>query len=183
MISLYIIIVLAAVLFLLLFFVGRGKESADDFCSVSREQIYSDRQDSLSPPKLVCRIFSQDDWEFISRLGSAQLNRVYQTERTKVAMHWVRQTTRSLREVMDEHALTSRESPNLEVSGEMKLFFQYIELRVICGFLIIFLRLAGPNAVGNLATYASQISHRISRARQEFAATEHSPSSESPSAP
>jgi hypothetical protein len=183
MISISIFMTLAALLVLLLFLVGRGAEPTDNFFAGSRGRICSGHKDNRCPPELVRRIFSPEDWEFITSIGTTQLIRVYQAERTKVAVHWICQTTSSLREIMHDHALASRESPNLEVSRELKLFFHYIELRVICGFLLVLLRLAGPSVVGSLATYASQVSDSIAQAQRELTSSEPESSSESHSSP
>jgi len=178
MISVFLFTAVAALLLLLLFFVGRGDEAADDIGARAGVRNRSERRELLCPPEIVRRIFSRGDLEFIAEQGSSGLLRVYRAERASVASHWVRQTATALREIMHDHAVVSRNCPNLEVSGEMKLFFQYVELRLLCGFLLIFVGLAGPDAVASLATYASTVSHRIDHAQQEFAAAKSATSAE-----
>jgi hypothetical protein len=183
MIGVSLFLAVAVLLFLLLFFVGRGAESTGELISRPDDQIRHGYQDTLYSPELARRIFSPEDRKFISSTGSPQLLRIYGEERRGVALHWVRQTSNEIRTVMREHALTARQSENLEVTGEAKLFFQYIELRSICGLLAIFVRLLSPHVLCDLAAYASKLSYQIGRAQQDLANAAQLATFRSPGAP
>jgi len=119
---------------------------------------------SLLPQEMALRIFSQRDGDFIRLTGSPRLWRIYLRERRKVALQWAYQTSRETRQIMRNHRLRSRESENLNAAVEAKLFFQYVELRFLCGALIVLIRLFGPHVLVNLAAHAGALSYRIGAA-------------------
>jgi hypothetical protein len=118
----------------------------------------------LRPAALAVRIFSREDMQFIQLMRSPRLQRLYLQERRKVAAHWVRRTAAEVREIMSVHRLTSRQSANLKVTVELKLFLQYLELRLLCGMLLLLIYLFGPHALVNLASYTGELSQRIGKA-------------------
>lgn len=116
------------------------------------------------PPQLVLRIFSREDREFISQMHSPRLQRIYRSERRRLALLWVRRTSQEVSKIIMNHRLTARENQNLDVANEGKLFFTYLELRLICGSLIFLIRLFGPHALTDLATCASGLYQSLGRA-------------------
>jgi hypothetical protein len=118
---------------------------------------------AFPPPELAVRIFSSDDREFIARAHSPRLQQLYKEERRKVALHWVRRTSREVSRVMRNHRLSSRQSANLNVTAETKLFCQYVELRFLCAVLALLIRLFGPHALIDLASYAGELYQRLGR--------------------
>jgi len=118
----------------------------------------------LLPQEMALRIFSQQDGDFIRLTGSPRLWRIYVRERRKVALQWAYRTSRETRQIMRNHRLRSRESENLNAAVEAKLFFRYVELRLLCGALIVLIRLFGPHVLVNLAAHAGALSYRIGAA-------------------
>jgi hypothetical protein len=125
---------------------------------------------SLPPADLVARIFSRKDREFIELLGCPRLQRLYLAERQKISSHWVRQISLEVSQIMRRHRLSSRESPNLNVVAETRLFFQYVELRLLCEMLLFSIRLFGPDALANLASQAGELYQRIGQSLPGVAA-------------
>jgi len=123
--------------------------------------------DALPPAELVLRIFSPKDREFIRLTYSRRLQRLYQEERRKVALHWVRRTSHEVNTIMRHHRLNSRYSQNVNVAAEAKLFGQYLELRILCGALLFLIQLFGPHALADLASYASELYEKLGRAMPE----------------
>jgi hypothetical protein len=117
----------------------------------------------LPPVELAARIFSQQDKEFIVQIDSPGLQQLYREERRRVALHWVKRTSRQVSQVMRRHRLSSRESANLNAAMETRLFFQYIELRFLCAALLLMIQLLGPHALVNLAAHAGELYQRIER--------------------
>jgi hypothetical protein len=126
--------------------------------------------DALPPAELAVRIFSRRDSEFIERTRSPRLQRLYRAERRRVASHWVRQTSREVSRIMRLHRLRSRHSANLNVAAEGKLFLQYIELRLLCGLLLLSIQLFGPHALASLASQAGMLYQRIGQSLPDLAA-------------
>jgi hypothetical protein len=130
-----------------------GHDTRNRFCSVS----------SFPPVELAARIFSPDDREFIARTRSPHLRRLYNEERRKVALQWVRRTSREVGRTMRNHRLGSRQSTNLNVAAETKLFFQYVELRFLCVMLLLLIRVFGPHVLMDLASHAGELHQRLGR--------------------
>jgi hypothetical protein len=118
---------------------------------------------AFSPAELANRIFSKDDREFIARTRSPRLQQLYKQERRKVALQWVRCTSREVSRIMRNHRLGSRQSTNLNVAAETKLFCQYAELRFLCGMLLLLIRLFGPHALMDMASHAGELYQRLGR--------------------
>jgi hypothetical protein len=140
-------------------------------------------RNTLQRPELVLRIFSREDREFVLQMRSPRLQRMYKEERRKVALHWVRKTSREVRMIMRTHRLISRLSRNLDAAAEAKLLWQYLELRFICGLLVLFIETFGPHALHDLASYAGELSQLIGRTLPDAAAANRVASSENPGPP
>jgi len=126
----------------------------------------------------VQRIFSPEDRDFVDRQGSARLRQIYRAERTKIALYWVWKNSRAIRQVMREHRLAAREAKNLRVGPELGLLFHYVEFRLLCFLLVCLIRLFGPHALKDLATYALELSQSIDRVLAELTSGARVPSAE-----
>jgi hypothetical protein len=124
---------------------------------------------SLPPADLAARIFSGKDREFIRLMRSTRLQRLYLAERQRISSHWVRQISLDVSHIMRRHRLWSRQSPNLNVFAETRLFFQYLELRLLCEMLLVSIQLFGPHALTNLASQAAALYQRIGRSLPDVA--------------
>ncbi len=144
-----------------------GQEASGRETSYGREFAAGD---ALPPAELAVRIFSPRDSEFIALTRSPRLQRLYVTERRRVASHWIRQTSREVSRIMRQHRLSSRLSTNLNVAAEARLFFQYVELRLLCGMLLLSIQLFGPHALASLASQAGMLYQRIGQSLPDLAA-------------
>ncbi len=140
-------------------------------------------RDALQHPELVLRIFSREDRKFVLQMRSPRLQRIYQDERRKVALHWVRKTSREVSRIMRTHRLIARLSRNLDAVAEAKLLWQYLELRFICGLLELLIEAFGPHALHDIASYAGDLSQLIGRTLADAAAANRVASSENPGTP
>jgi hypothetical protein len=177
-----IFVAFAILLVLVLLLIARRKEveerEGERAAAAQREC-----RDTLQRPELVLRIFSREDREFVLQMRSPRLQRMYKEERRKVALHWVRKTSREVHLIMRTHRLISRLSRNLDAAAEVKLLWQYLELRFICGLLVLFIETFGPHALHDLASYAGELSQLIGRTLPEAAAANRVASSENPGTP
>ena len=120
-------------------------------------------RDVLPIGEIASRIFSREDREFVLRLCSPGLRNMYQKERREVALLWVTGISRAVGKIMQEHKLASRYSRNLDAGTEAKLVLQHARFRLICGLLIVLIRIFGPHALGDLAAHVGELYQRISK--------------------
>jgi hypothetical protein len=69
------------------------------------------------------------------------------------------------------------------VVAEAKLLWQYLELRFICGLLVLLIETFGPHALHDLASYAGALSQLIGRTLSDSATANRVASSENPGTP
>ena len=124
----------------------------------------------LCPEAFVTRVFSRADWEFIRGLEAAGIERLFEQERKKVALVWVRQISATIGTVMREHARAARQSKNLEFSTEINIFGQFLMLLGVCGILAAAIWIAGPVRLGGLAYFAQRLSRRVAKLQESFQA-------------
>jgi hypothetical protein len=122
------------------------------------------------PEEFVRRVFSRADWEFVRGLEAGGIERLFEQERKKVALVWVRQISAMIGKVMREHARATRQSKNLEFSTEINIFAQFLMLMIVCGTLSIAVQIAGPLWLGGLAHFAQTLSQRVTKLQESFQA-------------
>jgi len=135
------------------------EDASEDAEEGFQQRCPSDRETAVC----IRRIFSPQDREFVERQGSDRLRQIYRAERTRVALYWVRRTSREIGQIMRDHRMASRGSANLQVGRELGLALRWLEFRLICGMLIVLIRLFGPHALKDLATQALEVSKSIGR--------------------
>lgn len=170
--------VAVAVFLVVLFLLSGWHEKNEDLATVTKRKWGRlGSADVLQPAELVLRIFSPKDREFIELTHSPRLQRLYQEERRKVALHWVRRTSREVSRIMRHHRLSARYSHNVNVAAETKLFCQYLELRFLCGALVFLIQLLGPHALVDLASYTGELYEQLGRAMRDVTAVSNVASS------
>jgi hypothetical protein len=122
------------------------------------------------PEEFVSRVFSRSDWEFVHGLKATSIERLFERERKKLALIWVRQTSAMIRKVMHEHAEAARQSKNLEFATEINLLAQFLTLMALCGILSLAVRIAGPLWLGGLAHFAQRLSQQVTNLQESFQA-------------
>ena len=120
------------------------------------------------PDVFVSRVFSRGDWEFVHELRADDIERLFQRERKRVALVWVRQISAMIKKTMREHASAARQSRNLEFLMEIKIFAQFLTLMAVCGILSIAVHTAGPLSLAWLARFAQRLSVRIVKVQESF---------------
>ena len=122
------------------------------------------------PEEFITRVFSRADWEFVRGLKAGGIERLFEQERKKVALVWVRQTSALIRKVIGEHARAARQSKNLEFSTEINIFAEFLMLMAVCGILSVAVQIAGPLWLGVLAHFAQTLSQRVTKLQESFQA-------------
>jgi len=170
--------VAVAVFLVVLLLLSAGHEKDEDLTpGAKRNRGRLGSADALQSAELVLRIFSPKDREFIELRHSPRLQRLYQEERRKVALHWVRRTSREVSRIMRHHRLNARYSQNVNVAAETKLFGQYLELRFLCGVLVFLIQLLGPHALVDLASYTGKLYEQLGRTMRDVSAVSNVASS------
>jgi hypothetical protein len=156
-------------LLLLLLLAARGATTAGELSPRSDVSLLDDETlVDLCPPEYVVRIFSPEDYEFVSSSKSRQLEKLFRSERKLVALAWVHQTSTAIRRIMREHTEATRHSHDLHFATETKLVFAYAELMFLCALLFLAIQTAGPQRVRGLAVYADTLSQRLVQAQQDL---------------
>jgi hypothetical protein len=160
---------LIGILLLLLGLAAKGWLAAGQ---LQETALASSEADSAArcPEVFVSRVFSRGDWEFVRGLKAHGIERLFQRERKKVALVWVRQTSMMIRKTMREHAEAARQSENLEFLTEINILAQFLLLMVVCGILSVAIEAAGPLFLGGLARFTQRLSQRVAKVQESFQA-------------
>src|SRR5262249_29368082 len=108
--------------------------------------------------------------EFVSLLRSHGLERLFRRERNAVALFWVQQTSAQVGRIIRQHREASRQSSDLEIATETRIFLQFALLKLICVILVASIGLVGPCRLRGAALYAERLSGHIGRALGEATA-------------
>ena len=122
------------------------------------------------PKEFVSMVFSRSDWEFVHGLKSREVERLFEQERKKVALVWIRQTSALVRKAVSEHAFAARQSKNLDFLKEINILAQFLILITSCWILTIAIQTAGPVWLSGLANYAQRLSQQVSNLQGAFQA-------------
>ncbi len=119
-------------------------------------------------PEFVGHVFSRQDWEFIRGMRAPELAALFQQERKRVALVWVRQTSAMIQRAMREHATAARQSKNVDFPTELKIWRQFVSLVLICGTLSLAIQIAGPLWLASLARVAQRLSEQMTNVQSAF---------------
>jgi hypothetical protein len=122
------------------------------------------------PREFVSMVFSRNDWEFVQALKSRIVERLFEQERKKVALVWVRQTSGLVRKAISEHASAARRSNNLDFLRELSILAQFLILILSCQALSIAIHTAGPMRLSGLAQFAQSLSQQANKLQGSFRA-------------
>src|SRR5260370_9293949 len=90
------------------------------------------------------RIFGPQDWDFVSRETPPETQRMFQRERTLLALAWLRRTRMQTSQVMRAHVAVARQSEELQLATEISLAMSYLLFLVLCNSLIGWVWLLAP---------------------------------------
>jgi hypothetical protein len=122
------------------------------------------------PKELVSIVFSRADREFVLGLKSRTVERLFEQERKKVALVWLRQTSALVRRAISEHAGAARLSKNLDFLKEITILAQFLTLIISCQILSIAIHTAGPVRLSGLAHFAQSLSLQVNKLQGSFQA-------------
>lgn len=121
------------------------------------------------------RIFGPQDWDFIRHEAASDIQRLFERERTALALSWLRRTRKQASLVMRAHVAEVRVSKNLQRTTELKLLLSYLSLVALCDFLICLVGLRGPAHTRKLVRSTFSLTTRLRFAFEHCMTTVDSP--------
>jgi len=107
------------------------------------------------------RIFGPQDWDFVSRETTSEIQRIFQRERTVLAIAWLRRARLQVSQVMRAHVAGAQQSEDLQLATETRLALSYFLFLILCNSLIGWVWLYGPvrtrKIVGQTLLWAAQL--------------------------
>ena len=115
-----------------------------DFQEASSSDGRNDDASDAHNLEIFLRAFSGDDQRFVETLGDSGVQRLLAYERKRIALGWIRRKTAEARFIMREHARRARKAKDLNVSAEIRLALQYLELLALFELLTLTVFIFGP---------------------------------------
>jgi hypothetical protein len=115
--------------------------------TVSRSEEHGDLAvEEFERPSLILadRIFSSQDWDFVRREASYQVQREFQRERKRIALLCLQQTRRDAVRLMKFHRRTIRHNIEVSPNVEIRLAVNYLSFLFLCSVLQVLIRAIGP---------------------------------------
>src|SRR5260370_24053624 len=107
------------------------------------------------------RIVGPQDWDFVARETPLEIHRMFQRERTVLAIAWLRRTRLQVSQIMRVHLAVAHQSDDLQLVMEIRLAMSYLLFLVLCNSLIGWVWLLGPvrtrKIVGQTLQWAAQL--------------------------
>jgi hypothetical protein len=163
MIQLILFLALGALLFVSLLILARRGSRPEGAAEalVGARQALNHLQSGLLPAELVERIFAADDFEFVASAAPRSVQVLFWRERKKIALAWIAQLRRQIRNLRRFHLGAARFYSRLGIRSEMALALDFMILLIICRTLQLLVYLGGPRVaprmIGTTATAASRI--------------------------
>jgi hypothetical protein len=162
-IQLILILVVAALLFVSLFFLalrspqseGGGQALAD------ARQALNTLQAGLLPPELVGRIFAKADLDYVESAGSERVREMFCRERRRIALSWLGQVHRQVVSLRHFHLGAARFYARLSLWTELKLAGDFAALSLACRGMQALIYLGGPYAAPRTIGFTMALAGRV----------------------
>lgn len=147
---------------LLLLSVFRARAAEDALSESSQDE---DPQDALLaepfPKELGVRLFGSQDYDFITKQGSARHRRLFLQQRTRLALFWLRGIRANATKVIRVHSAAAGTNSRLELLVELRVVADYLAIQALCRFLGLVIWLRGPVTLSRFVGYADGLSKRL----------------------
>jgi len=160
-----LIIFIAVALFLLVLLLRWVRRSAEvapprrDLSS-AQEALAAFRLE-LPSHALVEKIFSLQDWDFVSNHAPLQVRQMFLRERTRMARAWLRQTKSKVGTLMRFYRIAARQSQGLRPAAEAKLAAQYLAYLLVHATLSALIGLRGPFGAKEIVQYCAGLAEQL----------------------
>ena len=115
-----------------------------------------DANDALNL-EILLRAFGNDDQRFVDTLGDWGVQRMLAYERKRIALRWISRKAAEAKFIMGEHVRRARAAKDLNVSAEIRLALQYIELLAQFELLAFIVFIFGPAGLRRRALQTNAI--------------------------
>ena len=105
----------------------------------------------------IKRIFASEDMEFISHVGTSDVQRFFLKERKTLAIQWVRMTQKQVAHLMDLHLKLASYTYEPSPKFEFKLTINYLRFILASNVLLVFLCLRGPFEAFRIVAYTLRV--------------------------
>jgi len=163
MIQLALFMLVAAGLFLSLYFLARhgGRAEGSAQALLEARQALSVLQSGLLSSYLVSQIFAKDDLEYVDLQKSAPVRRLFLGERKRIALAWVKRVRKEILNLRRFHNSSARFYSRLRLRTEIGLALEFQSLLFACLILEVAVHLGGPFAATRMAETAVVAAERI----------------------
>ena len=110
----------------------------------------------------IRRIFSKEDFDFILRVGTSEVERLFLKERKTLAIHWLRTMQKRMASLMDVHVRLASYAYEGDRGLQLKLGADYLCFLLVSYLLLILLGLRGPFQIIEIAGYTLRVSESLS---------------------
>ncbi len=117
------------------------------------------------------RIFGPEDWDFVSRSAPSEIRRMFQRERSVLALTWLRRTRLQVSQVMRAHVTIAHQSNDLQLTTEIRLALSYFLFLILCNSLIAWVWLHGPVRTRKIVGQTLQWAARLRDAFEQLMAS------------
>ncbi len=118
-------------------------------------------QVELPPRALGERIFASPDWDFISIQSPMRIQRMFLQERKAVALSWLRQTRKQVRQLRRFHRGTLRENLRPSAAVGVRLAIDAAWFRMVCDTARLLIWLGGPFWARRMARHVTSVAEQM----------------------
>jgi hypothetical protein len=137
---------------------GRAKPVRIDEYSAARAALHS----AFEETAIIKRIFANEDMEFISQTGTADVQRFFLKERKRLAIQWLRMTQTQVTRLMDLHLRLASYTYEPSPRFELKLTVEHLWFILISNLVLFLLWSRGPFEAALVVGYTLRVSERLS---------------------
>lgn len=99
------------------------------------------------------RIFSEQDWAFVSRDTNRAVQRLFRTQRRRLAILWLEQTRNQVVQLMTSYRALVRQKSHVSLAVEMRVALDYMLFLLTYYALLILVWLREPTQARRLSGY------------------------------
>lgn len=132
---------------------SRSRDVRDQAESLEAQDILVCLQFPARTKPFVERIFSEQDWAFISRETNRAVQRLFETQRRRLAMVWLRQTRNQVVQLMTSYRAAVRQTSDVSAAVELRVALDYVLFLLAYYVLLVSVWLRGPLQTRKVAGY------------------------------
>jgi hypothetical protein len=153
--------VAAILLIFLIALARRGKAEGAGRVLVGAHRAVFTLETELLANRIVNRIFSREDMDYVLSAESPQAVSILRKERKRIAILWVDRVRGQIRQLQALHLGSARFYARLDVRTELSLACDFALLMLGCRALHIVFAVAGPYATPRLVTNVAEAATRV----------------------